>query len=130
MCRTHRMMFAQLAEVLVNRKDYERATIVLDKAFEELPGKNVNYDYTAASMALLYVRMGQQEKAEPILRDVAQTCTEYILWGQSLSKERRKAMKATLDHYDAVLGYILQQCERNGLHGIVEDYYKIYDTNS
>jgi len=130
MCRTHRMMFAQLAEVLVNRKDYERATAVLDKAFAELPGKNVGYDYTAASMALLYVRMGDNQKAEPILRDVAQTCSEYILWGKSLDKNRRKAMKGTLDHYDAVLGYILQQCERNGLHEIVEDYYHIYDSNS
>ena len=127
MCRTHRMMFAQLAEVLVNRKDYERATAVLDKAFEELPGTNVNYDYTAASMAMLYVRMGNKEKAEPILRDVAQTCSEYIIWGKSLSKDRRKAMKNTIEHYDAVLGYILQQCERNGLHSIVEDYYRIYD---
>ena len=123
MCRTHRMMFAQLAEVLVNRHDYERATAVLDKAFEELPGTNVGYDYTAASMALLYLRMGEKEKAEPILRDVAQTCTEYILWGKTLDKDRRKAMKSTLDHYDAVLGYILQQCERNGLHEVVEDYY-------
>ena len=129
MCRTHRMMFAQLAEVLVNRKDYERATAVLDKAFEELPGTNVGYDYTAASMALLYLRMGETAKAEPILRDVAQTCTEYILWGKTLDKDRRKAMKSTLDHYDAVLGYILQQCERSGLHSVVEDYYKIYDTN-
>ncbi len=128
MCRTHRMMFAQLAEVLVNRRDYERATAVLDKAFEELPGKNVNYDYTAATMALLYVRMGDKEKAEPILRDVAQTCSEYIVWGQSLDKDQRKAMKSTLDHYDAVLGYILQQCDRNGMHEIVEDYYHIYDS--
>ena len=129
MCRTHRMMFAQLAEVLVNRKDYERATAVLDKCFEELPGYNVGYDYTAASMALLYVRMGMNDKAEPILRDVAQTCSEYILWGKSLDKDQRKAVKSTIDHYDAVLGYILQQCERNGLHEIVEDYYRIYDTN-
>ncbi len=127
MCRTHRMMFSQLAEVLVNRRDYERATAVLDKAFEELPGKNVTYDYTAASMALLYLRMGDKDKAEPILRDVAQTCSEYVRWGQSLDKEQRKAMKSTLDHYDAVLGYILQQCERSGLHSIVEDYYRIYD---
>ena len=78
-------------------------------------------------MALLYVRMGAKDKAEPILRDVAKTCTEYIIWGKSLDKDRRKAMKNTLDHYDAVLGYILQQCERNGLHEIVEDYYRIYD---
>ena len=121
MCRTHRMMFAQLAEVLVNRHDYERATAVLDKAFEELPGKNVGYDYTAASMALLYLRMGAKDKAEPILRDVAKTCTEYIVWGNSLDKDRRKAMKSTLDHYDAVHGYIIQQGESNGYQEIVED---------
>ena len=121
------MMFSQLAEVLVNRHDYERATAVLDKAFEELPGENVGFDYTAASMALLYVRMGEKEKAEPILRAVAKTSAEYLQWGKSLSKEHRKAMKSTLDHHDAVLGYILQQCERNGLHDIVEDYYRIYD---
>jgi tetratricopeptide (TPR) repeat protein len=127
MCRTHRMMFSQLAEVLVNRHDYERATAVLDKAFEELPGTNIPYDYTAASMAILYLRMGEKDKAAPVLREVAKTSAEYILWGKSLSKEHRKAMKSTIDHHDAVLGYILQQCERNGLHDIVEDYYRIYD---
>ncbi len=127
MCRTHRMMFAQLAEALYNRRDYERATAVLDKAFDELPGKNVNYDYTAATMALLYARMGEKEKAEPILRDVARSCAEYMAWGATLDKDRRKAMKNTIEHYDAVLGYILQQCERNGMHAIVEEYYPIYD---
>jgi len=127
MCRTHRMMFAQLAEALYNRRDYERAIAVLDKAFLELPGKNVNYDYTAATMALLYARMGEKEKAEPILRDVAQSCAEYMAWGATLDKDHRKAMKNTIEHYDAVLGYILQQCERSGLHEIVEEFYSVYD---
>lgn len=128
MCRTHRMMFAQLAEALTNRRDTTRAIEVLDYAFEQLPGYNVSYDYTAASMALLYVRNGAIDKAEPILHDAAKLAADYVEWGLQLSSKQRKAVQSTLQHQQSVLGYILSYCDDYGLDDIVDEFYPIYAT--
>ena len=42
MCRTHRMMFAQLAEQLLRENQREKALEVLDFAEEQLPGYNIS----------------------------------------------------------------------------------------
>ena len=126
MCRTHRMMFAQLAEQLIREHQNEKALEVLDFAEEQLPGCNVPYDYTSASMASMYFLLGEDEKAIAIMDNVAQTCVEYIRFAQSLDRTRSKAMEGTTGRQAAILSYVLQTCERNGAHDLVEKYYDDY----
>ena len=126
MCRTHRMMFAQLAEQLIRERQNEKAVEVLDFAEEQLPGYNVPYDYTSASMASMYYLLGEDEKANAIMDNVAQSCVEYLRFARSLSKSRRASMEQTTGREAAILSYVLQTCERNGANEIVDKYYKDY----
>ena len=92
MCRTHRMMFAQLAEQLIRENQRDKALEVLDYAEEMLPGYNISYDYTSASMAQMYFMLGQEDKAVVILESVAQNSVEYLRFIRSLDRLQRKAM--------------------------------------
>ena len=126
MCRTHRMMFAQLAEQLLRENQREKALEVLDFAEQQLPGYNIPYDYTSATMAGLYFILKEDEKALAIMDNVAQTCAEYIRFAQSLDRHQREVMESTTGRQAAILSYVLQTCERYGHRELVEKYYADY----
>ena len=126
MCRTHRMMFAQLAEQLIRENQRDKALEVLDYAEEMLPGYNVPYDYTSASMAAMYFMLGENEKALAIMDVVAQTSVEYLHFAASLNRRQRDVMESTTGREAAILSYVLQTCERNGQTEFVDKYYPEY----
>ena len=126
MCRTHRMMFAQLAEQLLRERQNDKALEVLDYAEEQLPGYNIPYDYTSASMASMYFLLGENEKAVAIMDNVAQTCVEYLRFAQTLNRRQREVMESTVGREAAILSYVLQTCERNGQNELVDKYYGDY----
>ena len=126
MCRTHRMMFAQLAEQLLRENQREKALEVLDFAEQQLPGYNIPYDYTSATMAGLYFILKEDEKAVAIMDNVANTCAEYIRFAHSLNKRQQEVMDSTTGRQAAILSYVLQTCERYGHRELVEKYYADY----
>ncbi len=126
MCRTHRMMFSQLADALVMEGKKDKAIEVLDYAEEMLPGYNIPYDYTAATMATNYYLCGQPEKADSIMDKVAQLDVEYLEWGSTLDKQALKANSRTLGHHAAVLGYVLQNLERYQREDLFDKWYPQY----
>ncbi len=129
MCRTHRMMFMELAEALYHEGQRDKAREVLDYAEEMLPGYNIPYDYTSATMATIYYALGTDEdkaKADAIMDKVCNNCTEYLQWGAQLSKQHRSAVSSTLGHHTAVLGFVLQNLDRNNRDELFDKYYPIY----
>ena len=126
MCRTHRMMFAQLAEQLLRENQRDKALEVLDYAEEQLPGYNISYDYTSASMASMYFVLGEKEKAEAIMDKVAQNSVEYLRFAASLNRTQKRSLESSTGREAAILGYVLQTCERNGANDIVDKYYQDY----
>ena len=129
MCRTHRMMFMELAEALFREGQRDKAREVLDYAEQMLPGYNIPYDYTSASMASIYYALGTDEdkaKANDIMDRVANNCAEYIAWGNQLSKQRRAAALSSINHHGAVLGFVLQNLERYHQEELLDKYYDIY----
>jgi hypothetical protein len=126
MCRTHRMMFMELAEALYKEGKRDKCLEVLDFSEEVLPGYNISYDYTSATMASYYYQLGEIDKANAIMKNVAENCTEYLNWGNSLTKEQRASSQSTLQHQMAVLGYVLQNFERYQQKELFNQYYDIY----
>ena len=126
MCRTHRMMFAELAEELIRTNQRDKAIEVLDFAEEQLPGYNVPYDYTSATMAAMYFTLGEDEKGLAIMDNVANTCVEYLRFAQSLNRRQREVMESTTGREAAILSFVLQTCERYGQNELVEKYYSDY----
>ena len=126
MCRTHRMMFLELIEGLYKEGKYDKCLDVLDFAEEMLPGYNIPYDYTSATMASYYYQLGEMEKGNAIMTTVANNCAEYMVWGASLTKEQRTSAQSTIGHNMAVLGYVLQNLERYQQKELFNHYYDIY----
>ena len=127
MCRTHRMMFCQLAEALYEEGDYEKALEVLDFAEEMLPGYNIPYDYTSGTMAALYYEMAAMDKGNAIISKLADNCVEYMEWGASLDTIQRKAAQSTLGHYSAVLGFVLNNLQRFEQKELFNKYFALYN---
>ena len=122
MCRTHRMMFMQLADALYREGERVKAVEVLDYAEEMLPLCNIPYDYTSASMGCLYLQLGETEKGEAMLREVARNTSDYMRWGETLNAQRRKQMQSVLQHQEAVFGFVLQNAQRFHLDDLVKEY--------
>ena len=157
MCRTHRMMFAQLAEALYNesaqaefRAHHDptlnqtqrdamlkeaadkkaKITEVLDYCAEVLPEYNIPYDYTTLGMAEMYLRVDQTEKGDAMLRKLMSTCGQYLTWGASLNKNQRRSAEATLGQQRAIMQnalYIANQAHRDSL---VSEFYPILESVS
>ncbi|MBQ1858628.1 MAG: DUF2723 domain-containing protein [Paludibacteraceae bacterium] len=124
MCRTHRMMFAQLAEQLIREGKRDKALEVLNYSEEQLPGYNISYDYTSASMAQMYFMLGEDDKAVVILESVANTCMEYLRFADSLNRKQRAVMYDTSRRELSILGYVLQVLDRYDKTDIVDKYYE------
>jgi tetratricopeptide (TPR) repeat protein len=91
MCRTHRRLFVILASQVVKEGKNEKALEVLDRSLEVIPTYNVPHDFILCSskeMADDYIKIGHQEKALPILNELANKAVEYITWYESLDDQR------------------------------------------
>ena len=58
--------------------------------------------------------------------NVATTCVEYLRFADSLDRRKRALMESTTSREGAILGYVLQTCERYHQTEIVDKYYGDY----
>ena len=64
--------FARLASAYLEEGNTARAKEVVDYCFEKLPGSTVPYDYYTPQFIPIYDALGEQEKAEQLLNEMAQ----------------------------------------------------------
>jgi hypothetical protein len=67
MCMNLRNNFSRLADALYREGKTEKAITVLDKCVEEMPHKNVPYDYFMLPITEVYLKLGETEKGKDIL---------------------------------------------------------------
>ncbi|MDD5974956.1 MAG: DUF2723 domain-containing protein [Bacteroidales bacterium] len=92
MCRTLRMMFVQLADALVNEQQSEKALAVLAKAEEVLPYNCIPLDYSCATIADLYYKLGKKDKADALIDALFDDCKQRINWVANLKPSQRRAI--------------------------------------
>lgn len=91
MCDTHRRMFVQLTSQLIKEGKKDKALKALDYCEKVIPSTTVPHDYLMSSskeMAENYLALGQTEKAEKILNELANNAVEYATWYLSLDDAR------------------------------------------
>jgi hypothetical protein len=64
--------FARLASAYLEEGNTAKAKEVVDYCFEKLPGSTVPYDYYTPQFIPIYDALGEQEKAEQLLEEMAQ----------------------------------------------------------
>ena len=87
MCYTHRRIFTQLVGQLIKEGKQDKALAALDYAEKMIPSYNVPYDWAngAFQMAEAYYQLGQNEKANKIIDELANKSLEYMVWYLSLT---------------------------------------------
>ncbi|BEG99998.1 protein O-mannosyl-transferase family [Bacteroides sedimenti] len=82
MCYSHRRLFAQTATQLLKEGKKDKALKMLDYAAKVIPTNCVPHDYQSGSldMAEAYIDLGQKDKAEKILKDLAAKSYQYVNW--------------------------------------------------
>lgn len=90
MCYTHRRMFSLLINQLIKEGKKDKALKALNYAAKVIPATTVPHDYQSGSLDLAkaYIALGQKQKGEAILNDLAKKSVQYAVWYLSLSNER------------------------------------------
>ena len=87
MCDTHRRLFVQLSSQLIKEGKNEKALEVLNYCEKMIPSKLVRHDFVWSSskeMADNFYKLGQMDKAEDILTQLAENAVQYTTWYLSL----------------------------------------------
>ena len=90
MCHTHRRIFSQLIQQLVREGKLDKAREALEYADKVIPAYNVPYDWQngAAQMGEAWYQVGNAEKADQVLKALADKSVEYCTWYLSLNESR------------------------------------------
>ena len=90
MCYSHRRIFSQLVGQLIREGKNDKAKKALDYAEKMIPAYNVPYDWQngAVQMAEAYYQLGETEKADSIMKALADKAVEYLTWYLSLDEQR------------------------------------------
>ena len=126
MCRTHRMMFSQLASALYNEGDSVKALKTLDFAEKMIPGNTVRHDYVSTMLAETYYKLGESQKGDAIMEAVAKDCVEYLEWYYTLTVSQRNSVNNRIGHNLAVLNQILRICDQENQKNILDKYLPVY----
>ncbi|MCJ8164021.1 DUF2723 domain-containing protein [Pontibacter sp. E15-1] len=70
--------FARLASAYLAEGNTARAKEIVDYCFEKLPGKSVPYDYYTPQFIPIYDALGEQEKAEQLLDEMAKDSQQAL----------------------------------------------------
>lgn len=106
MCYTHRRLFAQLANHLINEKKNDKARKVLAKAMKEIPTYTVPLNYMSGGidLAKAYAKLGDKANALKCINDVWQNAEQYANYYLSL-----KGMRFAQSARDIMIQFSIMQ---------------------
>ena len=108
MTYTMRMLFIDLAEALIMEEKYDMALNVLDKMMEKIPATATKHDYLSIQPAMAYYSLGEDEKGESILTEVADNSMEYMKWFRSLEYNTLKTISQEYLRHEYTLKTIIK----------------------
>ena len=90
MCFSHRRIFSQLVQQLMKEGKTDKARKALEYCEQVIPEYNVPYDWQngAVQMAEAYYQLGETEKGDHIMKQLADKGVQYVTWYLSLDDRR------------------------------------------
>jgi len=102
-----RITFSRLADQLIKEDKIEKAKEVLDRAFEVMPEKNVPYDVFVMYLAENYYAAGEFEKANTIVRRLADIYEKELIYYMNLEPKFAKTVKSDQQQTTAILNRLV-----------------------
>ncbi len=128
MCRTHRMLFANLAQALIDKGDKERAKKVLAYSDKVIPGNTVPYnDYIAALFAHCYYQLGMNAEGNKVLDSVGKNCVDYLTWYAGLKRSQQNTSSRSIGQNMAILNQVLMIAHDANQKAMVDKYMKPFE---
>ncbi len=92
-----RQMFARLASALINKGENNKAIEVLDKMFELFPNEKIPLSYDSFAAIELYYRVNENEKANRLIRILADNSFSLIDYYTSLPGKFARSVRSELN---------------------------------
>jgi len=102
-----RITFSRLADQLYEENKLEKAKEVLDKAFEVMPEKNVPYDVFVMYLAESYYKIGENERANEIVRKLVDIYEKELNYYFSLKPKFANTIKSDRQQALSILNRLL-----------------------
>ncbi|MDR2915507.1 MAG: DUF2723 domain-containing protein [Tannerella sp.] len=131
MCKSQRsVIFADLANALMNEGKRDSAIQVLDKCVEVFPEENVPYDFSAYSIATLYFALGETEKAKEVASSIIDKSMGNVDWMLRLKPSQRETVMPLLNDNLALLRNLLNvsyQYDKEFAQAYMEQYNSYFN---
>jgi len=84
MTMNFRNNFSRLSDALIDKKEFEKAEIVLDKCLEIMPHEAIPYNYFNLPIAEGYYKIGKIEKARKVINILVETYFDELDYYNSI----------------------------------------------
>ena len=85
--------FSRLSDALIQRGDYEKAEIVLDKCVEIMPHKAIPFNYFNLPVAEGYYKIGKMAKASEVVNILIDTYFDELDYYNSIDEKLLNKMQ-------------------------------------
>lgn len=96
MCYTHRFMFVELVEALLEEGKTAKAKEALDYCLKVIPSTTVPHDYYSIALANCYYELGEIKAGDAIMEEIGNHCLQTLAWNATLKPEQRAAVSREL----------------------------------
>ncbi|MGC3978100.1 MAG: DUF2723 domain-containing protein [Paludibacteraceae bacterium] len=128
MCSTHRMLFADLVEALLQQGDTARAKKALAYSEKMIPAKTVPHNnYISTLLGQYYYQLGMYNEGNKILDTVAKSNVEYLNWYTQLTKSQQSTSMRNIEQNLALLNHILQLSDMAKQKTLFNKYYQHFE---
>ena len=110
-----RNLFAMLIDALINKGENEKALQALEKSLTVLPSASMPFGYESIPLAEAYLRLGEMEKGNAIIKEIEDRIILNLDWYNRLSPQKMANNASDILHYN--LGVLVR----------ITDLYQIYD---
>lgn len=128
MCHTHRMIFANLVEALINKGDTARAKKALLYCEKVIPPTTVPHnDYISTLLGRYYYSLGMYKEGNKIMDSVAKNNVEYLNWYSALTRKQQNASNRSIGQNMAILQEVLQVADAAKQKALFDTYVKPFE---
>jgi hypothetical protein len=116
-----RNIFARLAEALLAEGKTEQAQKVITLCMKAMPGKNIPYNYTMLPIAEVFYKLGMNNEANQLLKDIANIYEADLKYYFSIKGNLTESVESDKQKALAVFQHMTQIARMNGQEALSND---------
>ena len=124
MTSTFRHMFTRLVDALISEGKKDSARTALDYCMKVMPSKTVPHTFVSVVLARQYYQVGEDQKAETILKEIKENSMQYLDWISGMSAFHQKGAAEEFEQQLSILSEVLRISESKMDKELFDQDYK------